>query len=115
MRRSLTRRERLGRGPALTNLFRSGRRVGGRGAKLVLRENGLEWSRVAVVTARGYPSAVKRNRDKRQVRELYRNEKPRSGFDIAVVLYPGPYSGPERRRQIRELLVRSGTYRSSGA
>ena len=87
--------------------------MGGRGAKLVLRENGLEWSRVAVVTARGYSSAVRRNRDKRQARETYRNAKPslRSGYDIAIVLYPGSFTGPERRSQIRELLRRSETLR----
>ncbi len=113
MRRSLTRRERLGRGSALSDLFSSGRRVGGRGVKLVVRENDLGWSRVAVVTARGFPSAVRRNRDRRQARELYRNVKSslRASYDIAIVLYPGPYTAPERRSQIGELLRRSGTLR----
>lgn len=84
--------------------------------QLVIRRNGLDRSRVAVVTARGYPSAVKRNRDKRQARETYRNLKHglHSSYDIAIVLYPGPAAPAERRRQVRELLYRSGTLRELG-
>ena len=68
---------------------------------------------MAVVTARGYPSAVRRNVDKRQARELYRDVKSslRASYDIAIVLYPGQFTCPERRSQISELLRRSGTLR----
>ena len=110
MRRSLTRRERLGRGPELHRLFSTGKRVSSHGCKLVALANGLEWSRVAVVNARGYRRAVDRNRDRRLFRESYRlaKESFTAGLDLAFVLYPGQYSPVQRRQQFRELVERSG-------
>ena len=110
MRRSHTRRERLGRGPALERLFSTGKQVSCRGCKLVAVANGLGWNRVSVLNARGYRRAVDRNRDRRVLRESYRltRESLSKGFDLAVVLYPGQYSPEQRRGQLRELLERSG-------
>jgi ribonuclease P protein component len=110
MRRSLTRRERLGRGPDLDRLFSAGKQVSCHGCKFVTVANGRAWSRVAVVNARGYRRAVDRNRDRRIVRESYRLSKHSllSGVDLAIVLYPGPYTPIQRRRQFRELIERSG-------
>jgi ribonuclease P protein component len=115
MRRSLTRRERLGRGPDLDRLFSTGRQVSCRGFKLVAAANGRAWSRVAVVNARGYRRAVDRNRDRRVVRESYRLYKQSllPGFDLALVLYPGEYPPTQRRQQLRSLLERSGMYQRS--
>jgi ribonuclease P protein component len=113
MRRSLTKRERLGRGSDLERLFAEGRKTSCRGSRLVSRRNELEWSRMAVVTARGYRRAVDRNREKRLIRESYRNLKDLllPGFDVAFVLYPGSFAPTERREQFRELMSRSGVLR----
>jgi ribonuclease P protein component len=94
----------------LARLFSAGTHTSCRGCKIVTLANGLEWSRVAVVNARGFKGAVERNRSRRLVRESYRLAKHslRSGFDCAIVLYPGPYTPQQRRRQFRELVERAG-------
>jgi ribonuclease P protein component len=110
MRRSLTKGERLGRGSELTSLFRSGKRIGAGGVRLVARRNGRGFTRVAVVNARGYRRAVDRNLDRRLARETYRALKDTlaPGYDLAIVLYPRDRDRAERRAQITALLGRLG-------
>ena len=75
-----------------------------------MRRTGLSQTRVAILPARGYRRAVDRNRDKRVVREWYRQMKHLlpSGYDLGIVLYPGSHSAAERRAQVAELLRRAG-------
>jgi ribonuclease P protein component len=110
MRRSLTRRERLGRGHDLDRLFAGGARSSCFGCRLVAIENGLTMNRVAVVNARGYRRAVDRNRDRRVFREAFRLTKGEigTGRDIAFVLYPGAFTPKQRRAQFDEIVRRSG-------
>jgi ribonuclease P protein component len=110
MRRSLTKRERLGRGHDLDRLFTDGARISCHGCRLVALENGLPVNRVAMVNARGYRRAVDRNRDRRVFREAYRLAKHElgAGRDLAFVLYPGAFTPKQRRTQFREIVQRSG-------
>ena len=116
MRRSLTKQERLGRGPELTRLFSEGRKTSAPGLRLVMRPSGLGRSRIAVVNARGYTRAVDRNRDRRIAREAWRTVKHTlpAGRDYAIVLYPGSWGRADRRARIDGLLRRAGSGSSSG-
>ena len=77
--------------------------------RLSWKPNGLAQTRVAVMTARGYRTAVERNLHRRRGKEAYRALKPdiRTGFDLAVVLFQGHYSFAERRNQLSGLLERA--------
>ncbi len=115
MRKSLTKKERLGNRSDLTRVFGSSLRFNCRGARLVYTENCLSFSRFAVAIVRNYGNAVQRNLSKRILRELFRNNKDRikKGFDIVVVLFPGDFSFYEREKQFNQLLKRAGLVQDS--
>lgn len=102
MRRSLTKRERIRKRADLKRLFSSARRVECPGLKLLYSPNHLSSNRVAFATIRGFRTAVERNRAKRVCREAYRavKEQLKDGFDLVLVLRPGPSRTQERTRQI---------------
>jgi ribonuclease P protein component len=91
MKRNLTREERLKKKSDFDNVFATGMRKGCSGARIVFRQNGLDYSRFAVCPVRKYGNSVNRNRVKRVFREIYRLNKNRikPGFDIVLVAYPG--------------------------
>ena len=104
--RGFHRKERLGRKIDLSRVFRSSFKLDCEGMKIFYRKNDLLWNRIAVTTRKGFKGAVKRNRQKRIVREIYRDMKHslKTGFDVIFLLYPGEYSFPEREKQIMVLL-----------
>lgn len=53
---------------------------------------------------------MSRNRVRRVIRETFRNNQHMiaPGFDIAVVAYPGDYTGNDRARQLLDLLQTAG-------
>ena len=110
MRKSLTRQERLRRSKDIRGLFTTGRRIEGRGVKLLYKGNGSSTTRMAVVVARGCGGAVRRNREKRITREAYRSlkESVTPGLDIVflVVRFGAPYA--ERRAALTQALGRAG-------
>ncbi len=111
MRKNLTKRERLNRRADIDKIFREGRAVTVSGARLRYIPNGLSYNRIVLIPARKYGSAVERNRVKRQAREIYRQEKSNciTGFDIAVLFYPGrAYDYWERKEQLLLLFAKAG-------
>ena len=61
-------------------------------------ENSFCYDRIIVIPARKYGNSVKRNKIRRQMKELFRlypervmfdEENPTTGHDIALVVYPG--------------------------
>jgi ribonuclease P protein component len=106
----LCRAERLRGRAAVTTLFRRSRRVGGGELALLIRPNGLDHNRVLVSARRGFSGAVERNRERRRVKELYRQIRPRlkPGYDVAVVLAPPPCPYAVRSAQLESLLRRAG-------
>jgi len=110
MRKNLTRRERLRGRRALTRAFSSSQQASCPGAKLKYVANDLEWNRIVISLSRKFGTAVKRNRAKRTVREIYRILKYEllRGYDIAVILFPGEIDPQSRERQLRELFRRAG-------
>ena len=113
MRKSLTRRERLRGKAEIRRVFSTGKSAERKGIKLAYVENNLSWNRIVVCPARGFRTAVQRNRDKRVCREAFRSLKDRilPGHDIAFVLYPGEFGYHDRLRQIDSLLDRVGLMR----
>ncbi|MCF7929828.1 MAG: ribonuclease P protein component [Spirochaetales bacterium] len=109
-KRSLTKRQRLGKGAEIDRVFRNGKRVSTRGARLIFLRNRLPYNRYAVSPARNYGTAVERNRVRRRIREIIRNQQHRiePGFDLVFILYPDSYTFQDRHRQVIGLFRRAG-------
>ncbi len=113
MRRSLTKKEIVKKQPEISLIFKTGREQSCRGLRLIVAQNHLGFNRVIVIPARHYGNAVQRNRIRRQIKEIWRNEKVKmsSGFDFAFVVYPGKALDHEKQaKQIETLCTRAGVY-----
>jgi len=106
------REERLKKGSDIKEVFGRGRRVGCRGAKLFVLENGLAGNRICFTFARGFAGAVRRNRAKRVGREAFRALKPgiAGGHDLVFLAYPEDAGAQpaDRAGQLRHLLSKAG-------
>lgn len=73
------------------NLNRLGKRYRTRHFTVILKENGLDISRIGITVRKKIGNAVKRNRIKRLVREIYRLNKRNilKGYDIVIVAHSG--------------------------
>ncbi len=110
VRLRLSRAQRIRGRSAVTTVFRRSQRVGGEDMAVLYRANGLAAARVLVSARRGFAGAVERNRERRRVKEIYRQIAPRlrAGYDIAVVVTPPPRSFAVRSVQLESLLRRAG-------
>jgi len=104
MRRSLTKDERIRKKKDFTRLFASPFRYQTLGMKLFYSpKNSLMFG---VTFTKGFSSAVIRNKNKRWIKELFRNWKADTaalGFYL-FVLQPGDYSFADRKNQFFEIL-----------
>lgn len=109
MNENLTRSEKLKSRKDLSRVFKKSSNVSVRGAKLLYLENGLPFSRFGVTLVRKYGTAVKRNRAKRVLREVFRRNKHqiKPGFDLVCLLFPGIDNFSEREGQFIELLKKA--------
>ncbi len=91
MRRSLTKAEILRHRADIRSLFAEGIRFSSTGAKLVVRKNGLGYSRVLISPARKFGSSVERNHIRRICKDIIRLEKSYIGIglDVGVIVFPG--------------------------
>jgi len=72
-------------------VYRSGRRLQGEGFGLIFLANGLEYNRLGISVQRKAGNAVRRNRIKRLIREvfrLHRDQFPLSA-DVVFTVRPG--------------------------
>ena len=121
MIRTLARRDRIRRRPEFLKVQRSGVRRRGRYLTMLGLPNGRDASRLGIVAPRRLGDAVRRNRFKRLVRELFRLEERRPGFDLVVLPRPELLDAPfaelqadyraTLRRFSRDSAVRGGTPR----
>jgi len=107
------REEHLKKGSEIREVFKKGKRVGCRGAKLFVLENGLSRNRICFTFSRGFAGAVKRNRARRLGREAYRALKHRlsQGYDFVLLVYPedeGSARLEDRSRQLGYLFAKAG-------
>ena len=110
MRRSLTRRERIGKGSEIRALLASAGKLEAGGLRMAHRPNGTDVTRMAVVVGRGCGGAVKRNREKRITREAWRSLKDRvaPGHDVVFVVRRFGTGLDERLGLMRKLIDRAG-------
>jgi len=81
----ISRSERIGRRADFQEIYKRGIRLGGRFMTLFVLPNSLETARLGIAATQKLGDAVRRNRAKRLVRELFRGHKPGSALDIVVV------------------------------
>jgi len=80
--------ERIRRRAEYQRTYQEGRRRHARLMTLFILPNNREEPRLGIAATRKLGSAVRRNRAKRLVREVFRRNKPAAGFDIVVVPKP---------------------------
>jgi ribonuclease P protein component len=104
--------ERLRRSAAIQTVFRKGRKYYEDGIKIFVLPNGCEQNRVVFTFPRGYGNAVARNYSRRLSREAYRlcRQNLATGFDMAVLVFPGKDSFPERKTQLEKLFRKAGLW-----
>jgi ribonuclease P protein component len=88
---SLPKKERLLNRKEFVNLNRLGKRYRTKHFTVILRENGLDISRIGITVRKKIGNAVKRNRVKRRIREIFRLNKSRipEGYDIVIIANDG--------------------------
>ena len=88
MAQTLRRDERIRRRPEYQRIHRSGVRTHGRYLTFLTLPNDLAVSRLGISASRRLGGAVRRNRAKRLVRELFRRVNSGSGMDVVVLPRP---------------------------
>ena len=79
------RNERLRRRAEFQQVYERGVRIHGRYSTLFLLPNALPVGRLGVAATRKLGGAVRRNRAKRLIREIFRRNHVAAGFDVVVV------------------------------
>ncbi|WP_320129072.1 ribonuclease P protein component [uncultured Sphaerochaeta sp.] len=113
MRRNLTKQEIVKRQPEINQIFKTGKTQACYGMKMVVSKNQLDLDRIVVIPVRHFGNAVQRNRIRRQIKEIWRNEKPRMipGYDFAFVVYPGKVQDNETQtKQLISLCEKAGVF-----
>src|SRR3972149_9004499 len=77
--------ERIRRRADFQQVYEHGTRVQGRYATLFVLRSSLAAGRLGVAATRKLGGAVRRNRAKRLIREVFRRNKLAHGFDVVVV------------------------------
>ncbi|MEM5947223.1 ribonuclease P protein component [Spirochaetia bacterium 38H-sp] len=115
MKKSLTKEEILRKRKDIEFLFKEGKRVSVDGAGMVFVKNNCGFNRVLFLAPKKIKKAVDRNRLKRVERDIYRNNKAilKSGYDLALVFFPGDYFYEERKEQFCSLIKRAGLSKDS--
>ncbi len=88
---SLSRHERLRSSKDFSRIFREGEKVRLKSLTVRWVPNDLPWSRVGTSVGRRFGNAVRRNRARRILRELYRTRKGWFPSGIDMVFMPGKY------------------------
>lgn len=91
MKKSLTKKEIVKKQPEIDRIFKTGKKYSCPGIRLIVCSNQLDKNRIVVIPVRNYGNSVQRNRIRRQIKEIWRQEKPQmqTGYDFAFVVYPG--------------------------
>ena len=79
--------EKLKKNYEFSKVFKSGKRQFGRELSIYFVKNKLAYNRLGFTTVKKYGNAVQRNRERRLLREAYRNLEPqlKHGYDIVIM------------------------------
>lgn len=77
--------ERIQRRADFKRVYEDGLRVHSRYSTIFILANSLEFGRLGIAATKKLGGAVRRNRAKRLIREIFRRNKIASGFDVVVV------------------------------
>ena len=68
-------------------IYKTGKKVPGKYIILILRHNNADFNRFGIVASKKVGNAVKRNRAKRQIREIIKNNNDswKKGYDIVLI------------------------------
>jgi ribonuclease P protein component len=77
--------EHIRRREEFERIYEAGARQTGRNMIIFVQPTAHAWARLGIAATRKLGSAVVRNRAKRLVRELFRQNKPAGGLDVVVV------------------------------
>jgi len=102
MKETLGPQERIRRTQEFGYIYKNGIRFRGRYFTLVYLENRLPFSRLGVVASRKVGRAVKRNRAKRRMRDLFRRNKTCLPFAADVVAIARPETAEAPMAALRE-------------
>jgi ribonuclease P protein component len=106
MRKNLTKKDRLKKKADFLVIYNSPLRLSSKGVKIIASTNTLEISRLGVGVSKKFGNAVKRNKAKRQIREIFRTKRDQfpKGFDYLVLLYAGKWTTQLFENQIFNIL-----------
>jgi len=104
--------ERLRRSAAIQRVFRKGKKYYGERIKLFILQNEHKTNRVVFTFPKNYGNAVERNYSRRLCREVYRRYKRNLafGYDMAILIFPGNDSFPERKKHLEILFRKAGLW-----
>jgi len=109
MKKSHIRKERKLESNDIINMIRFAKRIKDCDIILIYQNNNLEFNRIAYTLKKGFKSAVHRNRERRIVKECYKNINKyiKLGLDLVFYIFPGNYSYSSRFSQISNLLLKA--------
>jgi ribonuclease P protein component len=87
-REGFGRNERIRRRADFERAYAEGERARGRFLTVVVRPTDLPVARLGIAASKKLGGAVRRNRAKRLLREVFRRNKPAPGYDIVVIPRP---------------------------
>ena len=97
--------ERLRRKADIDACYRSGRRVNGRFLRIHVRPTDLTVARLAISVPGRLCDAVRRNRWKRLVREVFRLNKEAIGVGLDLIVVPTRPPGDLKRQEVEAVLL----------
>jgi ribonuclease P protein component len=108
MKRSLTRNERIRKKSEFDDVFKFGIKSDYNGIKILVKKNRLSINRLGIIVKKGLNSSVKRNREKRLVKEAFRFLKPKiiQGNDLIFIVIKTGSSFYDRIHQLETLFRR---------
>lgn len=98
-------KERLFKYKELKMFFSSSKKTLYKGLKLLYKENRLKGNRIVFIVRKGFKKAVKRNRQKRLVKEAYHNIKEdiETGYDFIILISAFDYNYHDRLHQVERI------------
>lgn len=86
--------QRIRRRQEFKRAYDRGARIHGRFLTLFLLPNSLDVTRLGIVATRKLGGAVRRNRAKRLIREVFRRQPLRAGLDVVAIARPEMLDAP---------------------